>query len=153
MRSRTGEFFLCKVRYEKVTEDGLQKKVTEQFVVDAISFTEAEARIIEEVSSCVSGDFDIAEIDRCVFKEIFFSDEENADKWYKAKLQFITIDDESGKEKKTSVYYLVQAGSFDAARKNIDKVLGDSMMDYRVVAVKETNILDVYEYSSHSTNA
>ena len=74
MRSRTANWFICKIRYEKVMEDGLQKKVTEQYVVDALSFTEAEARIIEEMSSYISGEFEVVEIDRCVFKEIFFMD-------------------------------------------------------------------------------
>ena len=80
MRSRTANWFLCKIRYEKTMEDGLQKKVTEQYVVDAVSFTEAEARIIEQMSSYISGQFDVVEIDRCKFGEVFFSDEEMADK-------------------------------------------------------------------------
>ena len=104
MRSRTAEWFICKIRYEKVMEDGLQKKVMEPYVVDALSFMEAEERIIEEMSGYISGEFDVVEIDRCVFKEIFFSDEAGADKWYKSKLQFITIDEKTEKEKKTAVY-------------------------------------------------
>ena len=74
MRSRTANWFICKIRYEKVMEDGLQKKVTEQYVVDALSFTEAEARIMEEMSHYISGEFEVVEIDRCVFKEVFFMD-------------------------------------------------------------------------------
>ena len=146
MRSRTANWFLCKIRYEKTMEDGLQKKVTEQYVVDALSFTEAEARIMEQMSSYISGEFEVVEIDRCQFGEIFFSDEEYADKWYKAKLQFITIDEKTEKEKRTSVYYLVQAGSFEGARKNIDEVMGGTMIDYVINAVKETVIMDVFEY-------
>ncbi len=147
MRSRTSEWFICKIRYEKVMEDGLQKKVTEQYVVDALSFSEAEERITNEISQYISGQFDVVEIDRCAFKEVFFSDEDNADKWYKAKLQFITIDERSAKEKKTSVYYLVQAGSFEGARKNIDEVMGGTMIDYVIASVSETNIMDVYEHT------
>lgn len=148
MRSRTAEWFICKIRYEKVMEDGLQKKVTEQYVVDALSFSEAEARIIEEMSSYISGEFDVAEIDRCVFKEIFFSDEDTADKWYKAKLKFITIDEKTDKEKNTIVYYLVQAGSFEGARKNIDEVMGGTMIDYVIDTISETKIMDVFEYTA-----
>jgi len=146
MRSRTANWFLCKIRYEKTMEDGLQKKVTEQYVVDALSFTEAEARIMEQMSAYISGEFEVVEIDRCQFHEVFFSDEEMADKWYKAKLQFITIDEKTDKEKKTNVYYLVQAGSFEGARKNIDEVMGGTMIDYVINAVKETVIMDVFEY-------
>lgn len=125
MRSRTANWFLCKIRYEKTMEDGLQKKVTEQYVVDALSFTEAEARIIEKMSLYINGEFEVAEIDRCKFGEIFFSDEEVADKWYNAKLQFITIDEKTDKEKKTAVFYLVQAGSFEGARNFIcDFIIG-----------------------------
>lgn len=129
-------------------EDGLQKMVTEIYVVDALSFTEAEARIMEEMSSYISGEFEVWEIDRAVFKEIFFSDEDMADKWYKAKLQFITIDEKTDKEKRTSVYYLVQAGSFEGARKNIDEAMGGSMIDYVISSVSETKTMDVFEYAA-----
>lgn len=146
MRSRTANWFLCKIRYDKVMEDGLQKKVTEQYVVDGLSFTEAEARIIEQMQQYISGEFEVLEIDRCAFKEVFFSDDATADKWYKSKLQFITIDEVTAKEKKTSVYYLVQAGSFEDARKNIDEVMGATMIDYIISSVAETPIMDVFEY-------
>jgi hypothetical protein len=146
MRSRTANWFICKIRYEKTMEDGLQKKVTETYVVDAVSFTEAEARIIEEMSSYISGQFDVVEIDRCKFGEVFFSDEEMADKWYKAKLKFITIDEKTEKEKRTTVYYLVQAGGFEGARKNIDETMGGGMIDYEIDTVSETPIIDVFEY-------
>lgn len=148
MRSRTANWFICKIRYEKTMEDGLQKMVTEIYVVDALSFTEAEARIVEEMSSYISGEFEVWEIDRAVFKEIFFSDEDMADKWYKAKLQFITIDEKTDKEKRTNVYYLVQAGSFEDARKNIDEAMGGSMIDYVISSVSETKTMDVFEYAA-----
>ena len=150
MRSRTANWFLCKVRYEKVTEEGLQKKVTEQYVVDALSFTEAEARITEEMASYINGEFDIHEIDRCVFKEIFFSDEAEADKWYKAKLQFITIDEKSQKEKRTNVYYLVQAASFNGAKNNIGEMMAGTMINYSIASVSETSIMDVFEYTKNN---
>lgn len=146
MRSRTANWFICKIRYEKVMEDGLQKKVTEQYVVDALSFTEAEARIIEEMSQYISGEIEVVEIDRCVFKEIFFSDEETADKWYKSKVHFITIDEKTNKEKRTAVYYLVHGSSLENARKNIDEVMGGTMIDYVISGVNETKIMDVFEH-------
>ena len=99
MRSRTAEWFETKIKYEKTMEDGLTKKVTEQYVVDALSFTEAERRIIEEMTNYISGAFDVADIKKATYKEIFFSDAEMADRWYKAKLQFITIDEKTEKEK------------------------------------------------------
>ena len=146
MRSRSAMWFECKIRYEKVMEDGLQKKVNENYVVDALSFSEAETRITEEMSAYISGEFEVADIKKAVFKEVFFTDDNIADKWYKAKLQFITIDEKTEKEKRSTVTYLVQAGSMNGAMKNIDEVMGGTMIDYVVASVAETTIIDVYEY-------
>ena len=148
MRSRTANWFECKIRYEKTMEDGLQKKVTEAYVVDALSFSEAEERIIEEMSSYISGEFTVTDIKKAPYGEIFFSDQEMADRWYKAKLQFITE-----KEKKSNVNYLVQAGSFNGAVKNLDEVMGGTMIDYSIVSVAETQIMDVYEHVAKSAKA
>ena len=150
MRSRTADWFECKIRYEKVMEDGLQKKVTETYVVDALSFSEAEERIIEEMSSYISGEFDVADIKKAPYKEIFFADEDMADKWYKAKLQFITIDEKTEKEKRSAVSYLVNAGSFNGAVKNIDEVMGGTMIDFVIASVAETTLMDVFEYKKNS---
>ena len=146
MRTRTTTWFETKIQYEKTMEDGLQKKVKEQYVVDALSFTEAEKRITEEMSSYISGAFDVADIKKASYKEIFFSDEGTADHWYKAKVQFITIDEKTEKEKRTNVYYLVQASTIHQAVKNIDEVMGSTMIDYAIAAVSETTIMDVFEY-------
>ena len=150
MRSRTAEWFECKIRYEKTMEDGMQKRVSENYVVDALSFSEAEERIIEEMSSYISGEFDVMDIKKAPYKEIFFSDSDLADKWYKAKLQFITIDEKTEKEKRSSVNYLVQAGSFNGAVKNIDEVRGGTMIDYVIASVAETTLMDVFEYKKTS---
>ena len=146
MRSRTAIWFECKIAYETVMEDGLQKKVSENYVVDALSFTEAEKRIMEEMSSYISGEFTIKDIKIAQYKEIFFSDEEMADRWYKAKLQFITIDEKTEKEKRSNVNYLVQAGTLKGAVSNIESVMGTTMIDYVIAAVNETTLMDVFEY-------
>ena len=146
MRSRTAIWFECKVRYEKTMEDGMPKKVDEIYTVDALSFSEAEERIMEEMSSYVSGEIDIVDLKIAQYKEIFFADSDLADKWYKAKLAFITIDEKTDKEKKTSVFYLVNAGNINSAIKNIDEVMGGTMIDYQTLNVSETNIMDVFEY-------
>ena len=146
MRSRTAIWFECKIGYEKVMEDGLQKKVTENYVVDALSFTEAEKRIMEEMSSYISGAFEVKDIKIAPYKEIFFSDEEMADRWYKTKLQFITIDEKTEKEKRSSVSYLVQAGTLNGAVKNIDTAMGGTISDYVIASVAETTLMDVFEY-------
>ncbi len=128
-------------------EDGLQKKVKENYVVDALSFTEAESRIMEEMSSYISGEFTIEDIKIASYKEIFFSEEEMADKWYKAKLQFITIDEKTEKEKRSNVNYLVQAGTLKGAVNNIESVMGTTMIDYVIATVAETTLMDVFEYA------
>ena len=146
MRTRTATWFETKIQYEKTMEDGLQKKVKEQYVVDALSFTEAEKRITEEMSSYISGAFDVSDIKKASFKEIFFSDDDTADRWYKAKVQFITIDEKTEKEKRSNVYYLVQAATLQGALKNVDEVMSGTMIDYAIAAISETMVMDVFEY-------
>lgn len=147
MRSRTSTWFECKIRYEKTMEDGSQKKVTELYVVDALSFTEAEASIIEEMSSYISGEFEVKDIKKAAYGEIFFSDSPSADRWYKTKLQFITIDDKTEKEKKSNVNYLVHGSTLPGAVKSIDEVMGGTMIDYVIASIAETQIMDAFEHN------
>ena len=144
MRSKTATWFECKIRYEKVMEDGLQKKVTEQYVVDALSFSEAEQRITEEMSAYISGEFEGTDVKKAQYKEVFFDDE--SDRYYKAKLAFITIDERTEKEKRSAVVYLVQAATLDGAVKNINTVMQGTMIDYEKSNIAETKIMDVFEY-------
>ena len=146
MRSRTSIWFECKVRYEKSGEDGTPRKVTETYVVDALSFSEAESRIMEEMSRWVSGELEIADLKIAQYKEIFFADSDLADKWYKAKLAFVTIDEKTDKENKTTVYYLVNAGNINSALKNVDEIMSGTMVDYQTCNLSETQIIDVFEY-------
>jgi hypothetical protein len=127
-------------------EDGLQKKVTETYTIDALSFTEAEQRIMEEMSAYISGEFDIKDIKIAPYKEVFFCDDDMADRWYKTKLQFITIDEKTEKEKRSNVNYLVNAGTLNGAVKNIDEVMKGTMNDYVIASVSETSLMDVFEY-------
>ncbi len=136
-----------KIRYEKTMEDGLQKKVSENYVVDALSFTEGEGRMIEEMSAYISGEFTVDDMKKCPFKEIFFNNAELADKWFKAKLAFITNDEKTEKEKRTNCCYLVQAGTLQGAVKAIEEVMGSTMIDYLISSVTETSIIDVFEYN------
>lgn len=146
MRSRTANWFETKIRYEKMMDDGKQKMVTELYVVDALSFTEAEASIIEEMSSYISGEFKVTGISQSTYGEIFFSDIDTDDRFFKVKLQFITIDEKTEKEKRSNVIYLVQAHTLQQAIKNIEEVMSSTMIDYAIVAVQETQIMDVFEH-------
>ena len=102
------------------------------------------------MSAYIHGEFEVAEIDRAPYKEIFFDDVERDSntRWYKSKLQFITIDEKTEKEKRANVNYLVQGSSLESARKNIDEVMGGTMIDYSIASVSETSVIDVFEYKS-----
>jgi hypothetical protein len=145
MRSKTTSWFETKVRYDKTMEDGQNKKLTEAYTVEALSFTEAESFITEEMSHYISGEFDVKAITRAPYGEIFFSDADSDDRWYKAKLAFITIDEKTEKEKRSNVVYLVQAESLDKARQYVKNVMAKTMIDYEVVSISETHIMDVFE--------
>ncbi len=144
-------WFECKIRYERVMENGMNKKVTEPYLVDALSFTEAEARIIEEMTPFISGEFTISDIKRANYSELFPSDEESADRWFKCKLIFITLDDKSGAEKKTSTQVLIQAADLRDAVKKLDVGMKGTMADYQIASVAETAIMDVYPYSAEES--
>ena len=145
MNTKTSDWFETKIRYSKVQEDGTEKNVTEQYVVDALSFTEAEKRSLEEMKTFISGDYKITAITPASYHEIFFSDMDKDDKWYKAKLMFITIDEKSQKEKRSTVTYLVQAHSLDSAVEHINEVMRGTMFDYTSVSAQETKIMDVFK--------
>ena len=146
MRSITANWFEAKIQYEKEMENGLQKKVTEQYVVDALSYAEAEKRIIEEMSAYISGEFEVKDLKKAQYKEIFFSDNASDDRYYKAKLDFLTIDERTEKEKRSRVTYLVQASDLHRAMKNVDEVMGGTMIDYEACAIDATKIIDVFEH-------
>lgn len=143
-------WFEGKIRYEKVAENGMNKKVTEPYLVDALSFTEAEARLIEEVTPFISGEFTVTDIKRANYSEIFPSDEEGAGIWYKCKLYFITIGDKSGAEKKTATNILVQAADLRDAVKKLDNGMKGTLVDYVIASIAETAIMDVYPYQAES---
>ena len=137
-------YFECKASYDKTMENGTLKKVTEPYLVDALSFTEAEARIIESLKPYMSGEFTIQAIKRAKVSELFFN--ENGDRYFKAKVNFITLDEKAGKEKKTAVYMYAQACDIDEAKKIINKGMEGTMADYEIEALAETKIVDVFPF-------
>lgn len=138
-------WFECKVKYDKMMENGMQKKVSEPYLVDALSFTEAEARIIKEITPYISGDFEVANIKKANYSEIFF--DETADKWFKCKLNFITLDEKSGMEKRTASYMLVQASDFSQALARLIDGMKGTLADYEVASIAETALIEVYQYT------
>lgn len=144
MRSKTSSWFECAVSYEKVQENGTQKRITEKYVVEAFSFTEAEANITNQIVNCVSGELKVKGIVPAQYNEIFFSDAHSDGWWFKVKVKFITLDERSNKEKYTNVIYLVQGSDISSAKANIEAILSGSMSDFDLCGINETKILDVF---------
>lgn len=141
-----GYWFECKIRYEKTLENGAIKKVTEPYLVDAMSFTEAEARIIQEMSPFMNGEWSVADIKRANYSELFPCEEEAADKWFKVKMVTTIIDEKKQVEKKVSTWKLVQASDLRDAVKKLDEAMKGSLADYELSQVAETAIMDVFFY-------
>ena len=135
-------WFECKVRYAKMLETGMQKTVNEPYLVDALSFTEAESRITEEMAPFISGDFTVSAVKREKLSEVFY--DETGDKWYKVKYNIITVDEKTAVEKKTTVTTLVQAANFQAAVDNFMESMKGTMADFEIAAVVETALMDVF---------
>lgn len=143
MREKVSTWFEVSVSYKKLEEDGTEKKVTEIIVVDAVSFSEAEKRALKEMGSLVRGGADIRNINPAPYKSVFF-DEEDGEKWFRAKLTFLSYDESTGKEKRTNSTYLVQANTFAEALHNVESVM-DGGGNYVTANICETKVLDVYQ--------
>ena len=139
-----GKWFECKVSLKRTLEDGLQKQVKEVYIVDAVNFTEEDARIIVETK--VYGDVTLISIKYCEANEIVDSHNPLDGLWYKVKVAMISIDESAGKEKKVNVIYYVRAKDFKSAFENTEKWLGGSVMDSTIISIAETNIMEVFEY-------
>ena len=144
MKSKVSKFFEVKIQYQKTLEDGKEKKTTEQYVVEALSFTEAESRITEEMTPYISGEFDVVSEKIAPFNEIFLSDKSDDDKWFICKVGFITLDERTAKEKKQTFRYLVQAATSEKAMDYTKEMFSHGMSDYRIDAVQDTPTLDVF---------
>lgn len=140
------QWFECKVRYDKTMEDGKIKKVTEVYLVDALSFTEAERRFLEEITPFMSGDFEVSDIKKAKIAELAESNDGNADRWFRCKVAFITLDEKTGAEKRTAQTILVQAIDLRDAVKNLDKLMSGTLGDYVIVSVAESPIIDIFRY-------
>ena len=142
----------CGVRYEKTADNGMTKKVTELYLVDACSFAEAEGRITKEMEPYISGDFDVVTIKRTNYSEIVENPDISADKYFKAKLMLITIDGKSGKEKKQAVYFIVRASDIDNAHRVVVEHMRTSVMNYEIATLDETKIMDLFRYKVNTSD-
>ena len=137
-------WFECKVTYDKMMGNGVQKKVSEPYLVDALSFTEAEARIIEEVTPFISGEFSVEAVGKARISEIFFNEE--GDRFFKFKVNYITLNEKTGAEKKTAVKMISQACTLKEAISVLEEGMKNTMADYSIAEVKETMLMDVFPF-------
>lgn len=147
------QLFISTVRYEKMMENGLNKTVNEQYLFDALSFTEAEARTIEELQPYISGEFTIPQIVKPRISELFLTTDLDADRYYKVKVAFITLDEKTGAEKKTGSFILVQASDFKNAYDRFIEGMEGTMSDYEIVSIVETPILNYYPAKNDENDA
>lgn len=146
MVSRVSKFYEVKIQYQQMQEDGREKRVTEQYVVESLSFAEAENRIIEEMTPYISGEFDVVSEKIAAYSEIILSDKSDDDKWFISKVGFITLDERTAKEKKQTFRYLVQAETSEIALDYTKEMLSHGMSDYSIDSVQDTPTLDVFLY-------
>lgn len=147
------EWFECKVRYDKTLETGLLKKVTESYLVDALSFTEAEERFLEEIEPMMSGGYSVSDIKRAKIAELFESIDTTDDKWYKAKVAYIAYDEKKGVEKRTNQIMLIQAKDLRVAVKNLDKGMQGTLGDWDIISIAETPIMDIFKFSPNGKDS
>ena len=141
MKNTVNKYFEVKVKMQKTQEDGTQKKVSEQYVVEAATFGEAERRITECLKPYIEGEFDVTDIKIAGYVQIVGGDD-NADKYFKAKVSFLTLDETTGKEKKTSELYLVQSETLESAESDVSHYLNDG--NTTISSISETVILDIF---------
>ncbi len=139
-------WYECKIKYRKTDDSGVQRMATEPYLVDAISYTEAESRINEEMSAYISEEFKITNIKVANYAEIHPF--ENSDRWFRSKVSLIAYDEESGKERKSNMYLLVQANDVKEAFDNTNQMMKNTMGDYTIPAIAESPIMDVFPYFS-----
>lgn len=144
----TANWFEVKVKYMKVNEDGREKKVTEAYLLDALSYTEAESRITHEMESVIKGDYYITSLKKSNITELVESTDETDDRWYKAKIAIIDADEVSGKEKSSNQYYLIAASNINRALENLEKSLSTYVVPYEIGGLSDTLFMDVFPYFS-----
>ena len=139
-------YFECRVSYDKTLESGAIKQVTESYLVEAMSFTVAEARITQQMQPYMSGEFSVSAVNRRKYEDVLLDDDR--DKLYHVKLMFITIDEKTAAEKRKPFYLLVQARDIADVLSQVEILMSDSVTDYDIVSVSESRILDVFMYNN-----
>lgn len=143
-------WFECKVKYVKVDDDGRERKVSEVYLVDAVTFTDAETRIIQQLQTMVRGEFTVDNIKKSNIIEIF--PHEVGEWWFKAKIGIVTIDDKAGKEKKINNYFLVAADDIKQALQRLEEGLSYILVPYQTTSLAVCNIIDVFPFFGNNAS-
>lgn len=152
IKSVSATFFEVRIRHEKMMDDGSQKRVTEKYVFDAISFSEAEEKAAREIEKMGGGDAEVKSESQANYGEVVLSDADGDDRWYKVNVAIISIDERSGKEKRTYYKQLVQGASVSSAINNVTSIFSTTMLDYEISSVAETKIVDVILHKTEATD-
>lgn len=142
LKGHTSQYYEVITKVEQTQDDGSLKKVKEVYTVEALSFTEAEASIAKNIAA--TGVWEIVNINPTPYREVYLSDDANDDTFFKAKIEYITIDEKTEKEKRTKVVFLIQASSIKTAQHYVEEIMGGTQIDYRNVAIVKTPVLDVF---------
>ncbi|MDO9554558.1 DUF4494 domain-containing protein [Rhodonellum sp.] len=137
-------WFQCSVKYAKENEQGMLKTVSEKYLVDAVSFTEAEARLYEVLGSVIRGDFQVTTVAKSNIVDVFYY--EDTDVWYQCKIVYFVVDSNSGKEIKVTQFMLVTADNVRDAYDRIFESLSNMLVTFRVPEIKETAIMEIFPY-------
>ena len=140
VKSITSTWFEVKVSGERTDESGATRRVKELYCVNALSFTEAEARTMERLIDCGG---EVVEEKIASYKEVLSWPDEERDKWYKCKVVLITINEHTEKPKRASVYYLVNADSTAGAESVIKDYYNSSVQNFELASIMETSILEI----------
>jgi hypothetical protein len=138
------KWFKCTVQYVKIDDDGRERKVSEPYLVDAVSYTDAEARITKQCSEMISGEFVVKQITQTNIIEILPN--ENGGWFYTGKISIVTIDEKAGKEKKINESFLIEADDFKGALKAFETGLSYILVPYEITYLAVSNIVDVFPY-------
>ena len=140
------KWFECVIKYDKTSEEGKIERVTEHYLVDALSHAEAENRIIEEMKPFITGEFEVNKVSNKKINELF--ENEDGDKWYRCKVNFVTLDEDKGVEKRTAITMLAQAGTLKESLEVLEAGMKGTTADYEIASITETSIMDVFKYKT-----
>ncbi|MFY0689041.1 MAG: DUF4494 domain-containing protein [Cyclobacteriaceae bacterium] len=137
-------WYTCKAKFNKEDDEGILKQVTEAYLLDAMSYTEAESRIYEVLEKEISGEFHVNTITKTNITEVIPN--EQAEIWFKCKAVYTTVDGDSAKEVKINMYFLVSANDVKEAFEMVTQSLSGMLVPFEIPSIAKTSIVEVYPF-------